>query len=101
MKKYAVAAFLIVLVAVMIAFPPSAEPAKTTITVPVTVHTGDTLNSICSELAASYGDERDIREITYYVQKQNNKWGNIYPGDKLVVELLVERGAQIEKENSR
>ena len=93
MKKYAVAAFLAVLVAVMIAFPPSAEQAQK-IYVPVTVYSGDTLSGICSELAASYGDERDIREITYYVQKQNNKWGNIYPGDKLVVELLVAEGVR-------
>lgn len=90
MKKYIVAAFLAVLTAIMIAFPPSVEPAKTTISVPVTVHSGDTLKSICQELAAAYGDTRDWREITYYAQKQNNKWDVIYPGDKLVIELVIE-----------
>ena len=80
MKKYIIAAFLAVLTAIMIAFPPSVEPAKTTISVPVTVHTGDTLK----------GDTRDWREITYYAQKQNNKWDVIYPGDKLVIELVIE-----------
>ena len=89
MKKYIVAAFLIVLTAIMIAFPPSVEPAKTTISVPVTVDTGDTLKLICQELAAAYGDTRDWREITYYTQKQNNKWGAILPGDKLIVPLEV------------
>lgn len=90
MKKYAIAAFLIILVAVMIVFPPTGEPAQK-ISVPVTVHTGDTLKSICQELAAAYGDTRDWREITYYAQKQNNKWDVIYPGDKLIIELVVEK----------
>ena len=56
---------------------------------PVTVHTGDTLKSICQELADAYGDTRDWREITYYTQKENNKWGAILPGDKLIVPLEV------------
>lgn len=100
MKKYAVAAFLAVLVAVMIAFPPSAEPAQK-IYVPVTVYSGDTLSGICQSLAEKYGDKRDWREIVYYAQEQNNVGRYIQPGDKLVIELLVERGEQIEKENSR
>lgn len=88
-KAYIIAGAAAILVAVMIAFPPTAEPAKTTISVPVTVHTGDTLKSICQELADAYGDTRDWREITYYTQKQNNKWGAILPGDKLIVPLEV------------
>lgn len=102
MKKLCVlACALLAMAAIMAMYPPRAEPATTAIVVPVTVHTGDTLNSICSELAKAYGDKRDLREITYYVQKHNNKWDAILPGDKLAVELLVERGAQLEKEKCR
>lgn len=97
MKKYLVAAFLAFLVAIMIAFPPNAEPADK-ILVPVTVHSGDTLSEICQRLAAEYGDERDWREIVYYAQEQNGIGRYIQPGDKLVIELLVERGRQIEGE---
>lgn len=97
MKKYAVAAFLAILFAVMIAFPPEAEQHEK-VYIEYTVHGGDTLNSICAPLAEAYGDERDLREITYYVQKHNNAWGDIYPGDKLVIELLVKRGEQLENE---
>lgn len=100
MKKYAIAAFLVILVAVMIAFPPEAEQHEK-IYVPYTVHSGDTLSGICQSLAAHYGDERDWREIVYYANEQNGKPRYIQPGDKLVIELLVKRGEQLENEKSR
>lgn len=100
MKKYMVAAFLAILVAVMIAFPPSAEQTEK-IYVPYTVYAGDTLSDICIRLAEQYGDERDWREIVYYASEQNGKPRYLQPGDKLVIELLVERGGQIENEKSR
>lgn len=100
MKKYAVAAFLAILVAVMIAFPPQAEQKKK-IYVPYTVYAGDTLSDICIRLAEQYGDNRDWREIVYYASEQNGKPRYLQPGDKLVIELLVERGRQIENEKSR
>ena len=100
MKKYMVAAFLAILVAVMIAFPPSAEQTEK-IYVPYTVYAGDTLSDICIRLAEQYGDERDWREIVYYASEQNGKPRHLQPGDKLVIELLVERGGQIENEKSR
>ena len=100
MKKYLVAAFLAILVAVMIAFPPSAEQTEK-IYVPYTVYAGDTLSDICIRLAEQYGDERDWREIVYYASEQNGKPRYLQPGDKLVIELLVERGGQIENEKSR
>ena len=100
MKKYMVAAFLAILVAVMIAFPPSAEQTEK-IYVPYTVYAGDTLSDICIRLAEQYGDERDWREIVYYANEQNGKPRYLQPGDKLVIELLVERGKQIENEKSR
>lgn len=97
MKKYMAAAFLAILVAVMIAFPPQAEQTEK-IYVPYMVHSGDTLSGICQSLAAHYGDERDWREIVYYANEQNGKPRYIQPGDKLVIELLVKRGEQLEKE---
>lgn len=100
MKKYMVVAFLAILVAVMIAFPPSAEQTEK-IYVPYTVYAGDTLSDICIRLAEQYGDERDWREIVYYASEQNGKPRYLQPGDKLVIELLVERGGQIENEKSR
>lgn len=100
MKKYAVAAFLAMLVAVMIAFPPEAEQTEK-IYVPYTVYAGDTLSDICIRLAEQYGDNRDWREIVYYASEQNGKPRYLQPGDKLVIELLVERGGQIENEKSR
>lgn len=100
MKKYMVAAFLAILVAVMIAFPPEAEQTEK-IYVPYTVYAGDTLSDICIRLAEQYGDNRDWREIVYYASEQNGKPRYLHPGDKLVIELLVERGKQIENEKSR
>lgn len=100
MKKYMVAAFLAILVAVMIAFPPEAEQTEK-IYVPYTVYSGDTLSDICIRLAEQYGDKRDWREIVYYASEQNGKPRYLQPGDKLVIELLVERGGQIENEKSR
>ena len=109
MKKYMVAAFLAILGAVMIAFPPEAEQTEK-IYVPYTVYAGDTLSDICirlaekygdNRLAEKYGDNRDWREIVYYASEQNGKPRYLQPGDKLVIELLVERGRQIENEKSR
>lgn len=100
MKKYVVTAFLAILVAVMIAFPLEAEQQEK-IYVPYTVYSGDTLSDICIRLAEQYGDERDWREIVYYASEQNGKPRYLQPGDKLVIELLVERGGQIENEKSR
>lgn len=63
------------------------EPEK--IKVPVTVHRGDTLYTICGRLALKYGDDRDIQEIIYYASKQNGLDGKkyIHPGDELVIEI--------------
>ncbi|PWM78737.1 MAG: hypothetical protein DBY32_04495 [Phascolarctobacterium sp.] len=94
-KYYLIAAVLVFLTAIMIAFPPQAEPSRK-IYVPVTVQPGDQLGVICRELATTYGDERDWREIVYYCQKQNNLdlRQPIYPGDKLLVELVIPEGEE-------
>ena len=90
MKKLcALACALLAMAAIMAVYPPRAEPATTAIVVPVTVHTGDTLNSICIDLAEKYGDSRDWREIVYYAKEQNNIGKYIQPGDKLIIELVV------------
>lgn len=89
-KAYVIAGIAVILTAIMIAFPPGAEPATKTIHVPVTVHTGDTLNSICGPLAVEYGDVReDLREIVYEVQRLDKLPDKIYPGDKLIIPLVV------------
>lgn len=96
MKKFAIiAAFLVTAVAVMAAYPLRAEPSKVTIAVPVTVHTGDSIDGICIELAEKYGDTRNYKEISYYAQKKNNVGRYIYPGQKLYIDLEV----PLEQEN--
>lgn len=92
MKKYMVAAFLAILVAVMIAFPPQAEPATEKIVVPERVYCGDTLNEVCSRAAIEHGDVRDdLRAIVYDTRLHNNLPANdlIQPGDIILVELEV------------
>lgn len=91
MKQYLILADIaVILTAIMIAFLLQAEPATKTIHVPVTVRVGDTLNSICSPLAVEYGDVRkDLREIVYEVRQLNKVSDKIYPGDKLIVPLVV------------
>lgn len=89
MKKYCIIAGMAVILSAT-AFLLQAGPATKTIHVPVTVQIGDTLNSICSPLAVKYGDVRkDLREIVYEVRQLNNVSDIIYPGDKLIVPLVV------------
>lgn len=86
---------LTLLIVAIVYFPTKQTEA---VYVPVTVSLNDTLFGICSELADKYGDERDIRDIVYYAKVQNGVDRYIQPGDKLVVELFVERGDEIESE---
>ncbi len=91
MKKYMVAAFVAILVAVMIAFPPEAEQTEK-IVVPERVYCGDTLNAVCSRAAIEHGDVRDdLRAIVYDTRQHNNLPANdlIHPGDIILVELEV------------
>ena len=48
-------------------------PETKTITVPVRVYSGDTLDDICRKAALKYDNVRnDLREIVYYTCKRNN-----------------------------
>lgn len=61
-----------------------------TVTVPVTVKSGDTLYGIVIDLADQHGDERDIREIVYYAAVDNGKYNkDIFPGEVLNIKLEV------------
>lgn len=98
MKMIVWLAGLLVMAAVVIGGPYYERSQMDKVYVPVTVHTGDTLSGICIKLAQQYGDDRDWREIVYYAQEHNGKKQFLQPGDRLVIELLVERGKCIEAE---
>lgn len=87
MKKYLIAGFLIILAGWYAAG--ALFPETKTITVPVTVYEGDSINGICIELAEKYGDTRNYKEISYYAQKKNNIGRYIYPSQKLYIDLEV------------
>lgn len=66
----------------------AAQEKHSTIDVPVTVHTGDSLWAICEREAEIAGDNRDIREIIFETAAANGiKDGGIYAGQKLVVRV--------------
>lgn len=93
MKKYLIAGFLIILAGWYAAGALFTETK--TITVPVRVYSGDTLDGICIELAEKYGDTRNYKEISYYAQKKNGVQNLIHPGQVLYIDLEV----PVEKEN--
>lgn len=95
-KAYAIAGISIILTALMVAFPPQAEPATEKIIVPQRVYCGDTLNAVCSRAAQEHGDVRDdLRAIVYDTRKHNNLRANdlVQPGDIILVELEVPANA--------
>lgn len=91
MKYYIIAGIAIILTAIMLVFPPSAEPTEKII-VPQRVYSGDTLNDVCSRAALEHGDVRDdLRAIVYDTRKHNNLPADdlVQPGDIILVELEV------------
>lgn len=91
-KAYIIAGAAAILVALMIAFLPTAEPATEKIIVPERVYCDDSLNSVCSRAALEHGDVRDdLRAIVYDTRKHNNLPANdlIQPGDIILVEMEV------------
>ena len=91
-KAYIIAGLAAILVALMIVFPPTAEPATEKIIVPERVYCGDTLNTVCSRAALEHGDVRDdLRAIVYDTRRCNNLPGDdlIQPGDIILVQLEV------------
>lgn len=87
MKKYLISGIFIALAAWFVADTLFQETK--TITVPVKVYSGDTLDGICIALAKRYGDVRNYKEISYCAQKKNNIGQYIYPGQRLYIELEV------------
>ena len=62
------------------------------ITAPVTVKAGDTLDGLIIKLADQYGDARDYREIRCQVKHDNQKSdSSIFPGEVLNIRLEVEK----------
>lgn len=62
------------------------------ITVPVTVKAGDTLDRLIIKLADQYGDTRDYREIRCQVKHDNQKSdSSIFPGEVLNIRLEVQK----------
>ena len=59
-----------------------------TVSVPVVVHQGQTLWTICEREAKVVGDTRDIREIVYETAAHNGiKGGMVYAGQKIEVQI--------------
>ena len=87
MKKYLIAGLLVAASAWYAAG--ALFPDTKTITVPVVVYSGDSIDGICIALAERYGDARNYKEISYYAQKKNNIGRDIYPGQKLYIDLEV------------
>lgn len=91
-KAYIIAGAAVILTAIMVAFPPTAEPATEKVIVPERVYYGDTLSGVCSRAALRHGDVRDdLRAIVYDTRQHNNLPANdlIQPGDIILVELEV------------
>lgn len=81
-------ALVIILAAICVSgaiYRPAPEPQKVQVT--YTVHTGQTLWQITSELQGVYGDKRDIREVMYHIREDNGIKGHIYPGQRLNITL--------------
>lgn len=81
---------LIVLMITTLALGFAGQQKTKTVSVPVVVHSGDTLDGIVLKLADKYGDERDYRVIRHYAIKDNKiSQCLIYPGDLLNIRLEV------------
>lgn len=52
------------------------------------VHSGQTLWEIAGALKAEYGDSRDIREIIYYIRKDNGGLDTLQTGQRLKITML-------------
>lgn len=91
-KAYIIAGAAVILTAIMVAFPPTAEPATEKVIVPERVYYGDTLSGVCSRAALRHGDVRDdLRAVMYDTLEHNHipDVNLIQPGDVILVELEV------------
>lgn len=62
-----------------------------TVSVPVVVHEGQTLWTICERVAEENNDQRDIREIIFETAAHNGiKNGTVYAGQTIEVRVQCE-----------
>lgn len=81
---------LILLAPLIVSFAVAQSEKNNTISVPVVVHQGQTLWTICEREAEAVGDTRDLREIIYETAIHNNiKNGMVYTGQ--TIEVRVQR----------
>ena len=79
---------LILLVPLIASFTAALSEKNNTISVPVVVHSGQTLWTICEREADAVGDTRDIREIIYETAAHNGiKSGMVYAGQTIEVRV--------------
>ena len=89
MKK-TIVLILTLLVPLIVSLSAAQNQKNNTISVPVVVHEGQTLWTICEREAQNVGDTRDIREIIYETAAHNKiKSGAIYAGQ--TIEIVVQR----------
>ena len=88
MIKKAFFIIIIILAAVAVSgfFKAPEKPVKK-VHVEYTVQAGDTMWAIATRAAETYGDGRDIRVIIHHISKDNGGSVDIYPGQKLVLNL--------------
>lgn len=88
MKK-TIVLMLILLVPLIASFTVALSEKNNTVSVPVVVHEGQTLWTICERVADENNDQRDIREIIYETSVHNNiKSGTIYAGQTIEVRVM-------------
>ena len=87
MKKTIILA-LILLAPLAASLSVALHEKQATVSVPTTVHYGQTLWGICERVADEYNDTRDIREIVYETAAHNGiKGGMVYAGQKIEVQI--------------
>ena len=79
---------LTLLVPLIVSLSVALSEKNNTVSVPVVVHEGQTLWTICEREAQAVGDTRDLREIIYETAAHNNiKSGMVYAGQTIEVRV--------------
>ena len=80
---------LTLLVPLIVSLSVALSEKNNTVSVPVVVHEGQTLWTICEREAQNVGDTRDLREIIYETAAHNNiKSGMVYAGQQIEVRVI-------------
>ena len=81
---------LTLLVPLIVSLSVALSEKNNTVSVPVVVHAGQTLWTICERVTEENGDQRDLREIIYETAAHNGiKNGMVYAGQR--IEIVVQR----------